>query len=112
MKPKHPISRAALVVVALAIALAAPVTAQAAWYDPRDWKSPSLPESVDKPLGYAFDIVVLRPVAAARLVVGSVMFVPAVIFSAADGKRAREDAWRVFVEEAYEDLTKRELNQF
>lgn len=76
----------------------------------------ALPEvplpDVSRPAAIAFDAVVLRPLGAARTVVGAGLFLPAALFSLPGGSNARAEAWQLFVALPAEDLVRRELGDF
>ena len=59
-----------------------------------------------------FDILVLRPVAAASMLIGLGAMVPATVLTAPGGLVAIEEAWDVFVANSAKDLATRPLGDF
>ncbi len=59
-----------------------------------------------------FDLVVLRPLGFAALVVGAGAFVPAALMTAPNGKDSLTTALEVFVTTPLEDVFRRELGEF
>ena len=86
-------------ILVLAVALLAPVSAQAetdlAFY-----------------AGAAFDVAVLRPLGLLTTVVGAGLFVPAALLTAPNGLDGIQEAWRNFVVEPAESVYKRPLGDF
>ncbi|MAJ61307.1 MAG: hypothetical protein CBC48_15990 [bacterium TMED88] len=67
--------------------------------------SPSL---ADKSL----DAAVFRPIGAISTLIGSILFVPAALFSLPVGKDAREEAWDTFVQAQWDSTFSRKLGEF
>ncbi|MDG2050983.1 MAG: hypothetical protein P8M78_12545 [Myxococcota bacterium] len=67
--------------------------------------SPSL---ADKTL----DAAVFRPLGAVSTLIGSILFVPAALFSLPIGKDAREEAWDTLVQGQWDNTFTRKLGEF
>jgi hypothetical protein len=80
---------------------AEPVPVESHWYD-----GPVHTADV------AADLVVIRPLAAVTLVVGAVLFVPAAIMTAPNGRDGVKDAYDRFVREPGEYVYSRPLGEF
>ncbi len=62
-----------------------------------------------------FDVVVLRPLAAVTVVVGTALFVPAALIALVGGKGSKErvsEATELFVTEPFEEAFRRPLGDF
>ena len=67
--------------------------------------SPSL---ADKTL----DAAVFRPIGAVSTLIGSILFVPAALFSLPVGKDAREEAWDTLVQAQWDGTFSRKLGEW
>ncbi len=66
-------------------------------------------------LAIGFDVVLLRPLAVATLVIGAVLFPPAALMAVVAGKGAKErvsEATELFVIEPFDDAFRRPLGDF
>lgn len=59
-----------------------------------------------------YDAALLRPLSAFGMVIGGVMFIPAVMLGAANGPDGMEETWNVFVEHPFEQTFDRALGEF
>lgn len=58
------------------------------------------------------DVALFRTLGAVSTAVGGVMFIPAALFSAPNGRDGIEEAWKIFVEHPYETTFERPLGEF
>jgi hypothetical protein len=63
-------------------------------------------------LAKSVDAVLIRPIAAARVIVGAAFFIPASLFSAAGGADSVRAAYEILLDEPIEYAFKRELGDF
>ena len=77
--------------------------------DIADEEGSSSQEQIDTAFDMGFDLLVLRPLSAFGLAAGTVLFVPAVIFTAPGGSEGVKDSLDVFVETPWRDLADRPL---
>ena len=89
-----------VVATLIVILLQSPLTASSAFADTQS--------VADK----TYDAVLLRPLAAFGLVVGGVMFVPAIMLGVMNGPDGMKETWNVFVEHPYEQTFDRPLGEF
>jgi hypothetical protein len=80
---------------------AAPVPTEPHWYD-------SLVHNTD----IGFDLLIVRPFAGLTAGVGAILFVPAAIMTAPNGKDSLKDAYERFVREPGEYFISRPLGEF
>jgi hypothetical protein len=59
-----------------------------------------------------YDALILRPMSGFALVVGSVLFIPAVMMGAMNGPDGMSETWETFVARPYEATVDRELGEF
>ena len=78
--------------------------------------TPSMAEfegsKAEQVLASGFDAVLVRPIAAARVVVGAMFFLPATFISAPSGREGFDGAYDVFLAEPIEFAFRRELGEF
>lgn len=60
----------------------------------------------------AFDVVVLRPLGLAAVIIGAGLFVPAAIVTAPGGRDAVQEAWEVFIQAPARFAFRRPLGEF
>ena len=63
-------------------------------------------------LAVGFDVVIIRPLAVCATIIGSVLFVPVFLISAAGGREARDEALELFVLLPAKAVYERPLGQF
>lgn len=60
----------------------------------------------------SLDAMIVRPLASARLLVGSVLFVPSLLFSLPMGREGFDGAYDTMIAEPYEYAFEREMGEF
>jgi hypothetical protein len=60
----------------------------------------------------AFDVVVLRPLGAIGLLVGSILFVPTVLLTAPSGRDGIDEATEIFITPQWDAVATRPLGEF
>lgn len=59
-----------------------------------------------------YDALILRPMSGFALLVGGVLFIPAVMLGSMNGSDGMSETWETFVERPYEATVDRELGEF
>jgi len=68
--------------------------------------------SAGQGLAVGFDAVIVRPLAVCATIIGSILFVPVFVISAAGGAEAREEAFELFIELPAKSIYERPLGEF
>lgn len=98
-------SLAATLMVAALLLPAAPVQAA-----PWDWEFEG--SKAEDVLATGIDLVIVRPLASARVVVGFLFFLPAAALSAPSGREGFDGAYDLMIQEPVEYAFVREIGQF
>lgn len=76
------------------------------------FETPDFLNSMVKPIEIGFDVVIIRPLGFATVIVGAALFVPAVALSLPNLSTTFDEALEIFITIPYENLFERPLGEF